>query len=117
VAENIIYPALRQQAVKQRNEAFLKLNYDSDVTAADTFLTKEYSEILHRAVKQLPNKQKQTYLLIKEEGLKREQVAAHLKVSQETVKSNLDEAMKNIRAYCLSRLGINIFLLAVCCFW
>ena len=112
VAENIIYPALRQQAVKIRNEEFFKLNNSHNTAHPDSFLTKEYTEILHHAVKQLPSKQKQTYILIKEEGLKREQVAAHLKVSPETVKSNLDEAMKNIRAYCLARIGMNMVLLA-----
>ncbi len=117
VAENVIYPAIRKQLTKEKNESLFKASQDSFVSSTDMFLNKEYAEILHNAVRQLPDKQKQTYILIKEEGLKRDQVAAQMKVSQETVKSNLEQAMKKIRAYCIAKIDMNIILLVACpCF-
>jgi len=65
----------------------------------------QYAIILREAVKQLPARQQETYLLIKEQGLKREEAAKVLNVSPETVKSNLKQAIRVIRAYCQARLG------------
>src|SRR5690606_26362469 len=65
---------------------------------------KEFQGLLARAVDRLPPKQLQTYKLIKEQFLKRNEVAAMMNVSPETVKSNIDQAMKNIRAYCMAHL-------------
>jgi DNA-directed RNA polymerase specialized sigma24 family protein len=41
---------------------------------------------------------------VKQEGYSREQAAKQLGVSVETVKTNLERAMKTIRAYCLGKL-------------
>jgi len=43
-------------------------------------------------------------LLIKEKHMKRNEAASLLNVSPETVKWNLDQAMRNIRAYCLANM-------------
>jgi RNA polymerase sigma-70 factor (ECF subfamily) len=64
---------------------------------------REYEQLLQEAVERLPAKQKRTYVLIKKEGLKREQAALILHVSAETVKSNLEQAIRNIKAYCLAK--------------
>lgn len=65
---------------------------------------KEFQNLLKRAVDRLPPKQKKTYKLIKEEYHKRNEVAAILNVSPETVKWNLEQAMKSIRAYCVAHM-------------
>lgn len=65
---------------------------------------KEFKNILDQAIVRLPEKQQATYRLIKEQNLKRDQAAAELNVSPETVKWNLDQAMRSIRAYCLAHL-------------
>jgi len=66
--------------------------------------SKDFLELLERAIQRLPTKQQQTYRLIKEQYLKRKEVAEILGVSPETVKWNIDQAMKSIRAYCLSHM-------------
>ncbi|WP_343702886.1 sigma-70 family RNA polymerase sigma factor [Chitinophaga sp.] len=60
---------------------------------------KEYAILLNRAIDRLPRRQRETFILIRQEGLRREQAAQQLQVSPETVKYNLDEAMRKIRAY------------------
>lgn len=66
---------------------------------------KDFLNLLEEAIKRLPPKQQETYRLIKEQFLKRNEAAELLQVSPETVKWNLDQAMKSIRAYCLSNMG------------
>jgi RNA polymerase sigma-70 factor (family 1) len=68
-------------------------------------LGKEYNILLQTAVDRLPNQQRQVYQLIKEEKLKREEVADLLHLQPETVKFHLAQAMKNIRSFCALHLG------------
>ncbi|MEJ2880155.1 RNA polymerase sigma factor [Pedobacter sp. GR22-6] len=108
VARNVTFNALK---LKDRE----KVNYDQmllDRTVtlyspeADVDLQmKEFQQILEQAVARLPPKQKATYQLIREQHLSRNETATALKVSPETVKWNLDQAMRSIRAYCMMRLS------------
>jgi len=116
IAENLTYNTLKS---KQRNRSrTFQVDPDlgpwtfSSVTAEDHLLDKEYAVLLSKAIKQLPDKQRQTYILIKQEGMKREEAARVLHISPETVKWNLDQAMRSIRAFCLAHLEIlPLFLL------
>lgn len=65
---------------------------------------KDFKNLLEEAIERLPQKQKETYRLIREEYMKRDEAAKALQVSPETVKSNLDQAMKSIRAYCTANM-------------
>ncbi len=82
---------------EQTKDALLRCFPAADYLVQD----KEFQAMLQNAIARLPPKQQQTYKLAKEEYLKREEIALLLKVSPETVKWNLDQAMKSIRAYCL----------------
>jgi len=106
IAEGLTINAVKK-LVRDKEKAQL---YFSDPLSVDiTFDSAEqenhYATILKEAVQQLPARQQETYLLIKEQGLKREEAAKVLNVSPETVKSNLKQAMRVIRAYCQARLG------------
>lgn len=72
----------------------------------DPILAKEYQHLLRTAIDRLPHQQRQVYRLIKEEQLKREEVAHLLHLRPDTVKYHLAEAMKNIRAFFALYLGI-----------
>ena len=114
IAGNVILDALRQKyRDKKRQErewaAAPAIGFHTDTE--DNLVLKDYTTVLEHAISRLPNKQRQTYLLIKKEGFKREEVAHRLKVSPETVKWNLDQAMRSIRTYCSTRLGIKITVL------
>ncbi|MDR2284332.1 MAG: sigma-70 family RNA polymerase sigma factor [Sphingobacterium sp.] len=91
------YKAYYQEEAK---DALLRYFPEADYLVQD----KEFQHMLQQAIKRLPPKQQETYRLIKEEYHKREEVASLLNVSPETVKWNLDQAMKSIRAYCVSNM-------------
>lgn len=74
-------------------------------------LDKEYAALLQRAVRRLPHMQQQVYHLLKEQALKRDEVAARLNIRPETVKRHISQAMRNIRAYLLSHPDLIIALI------
>lgn len=113
LAQNAIFDALRKTAKQKRNTTIIDPDDPALITTEgeNTLLEREYAALLHRAVDSLPPKQKQTYILVKQEGLKRGEVADRLRVSSETVKFNLDEAVRKVRVYCLPHVKGIIFLL------
>ncbi len=64
----------------------------------------ELERLIDEAILILPEKQKQAFILIKKEGRSREEAAQIQGVSSETIKTNLERAMRSIRAYCLGKL-------------
>jgi RNA polymerase sigma-70 factor (ECF subfamily) len=74
----------------------------------DYVINKEFTSLLQKAIERLPQQQKQVYKLMKEEDLKRGEVAELLHLQPETVKFHLAQAMKNIRTYCM--LHLNVFI-------
>ncbi|WP_286862740.1 MULTISPECIES: RNA polymerase sigma factor [Sphingobacterium] len=85
---------------EEAKNALLRVYPEADYLTQD----KDFKRLLDEAIERLPAKQKETYRLIREQYLKREEAAEILQVSPETVKSNLDQAMKSIRAYCTAHM-------------
>jgi RNA polymerase sigma-70 factor (family 1) len=83
----------------------------------DLIMEREYNLLLQNAVNRLPNQQREVYSLVKEQGLKRDEVAHQLNIQPETVKFHLAQAMKNIRAFCLLYLsafiGFSILIIRI----
>lgn len=108
VSANMIYSTLRQQ---QRDilsicDTDLEERSPAANTTEHVVQDREYESLLEKAIRRLPERQQQTYILIKKEGMKREAAAAAMNISPETVKSNLEQAMKNIRAFCMANLDL-----------
>jgi RNA polymerase sigma-70 factor (family 1) len=112
ITRNYVFTALKRIARKETIEVNAIQDaplFDHDTE--DRVLNNEYTRILQAAIDRLPEQQKQVYNLIKKEGLKREEAAAALHLSPETVKTHLAQAMRSIRTYCLARLDISIALI------
>jgi RNA polymerase sigma-70 factor (ECF subfamily) len=111
ITRNRVYKTLKQIA---KNYQTVILTEDDKISAneniEDYLLDKEYSSVLHEAVTRLPQKQKEVYSLIKEQGLKRDEAAYVLNLKPETIKSHLAEAMKNIRSYCTLYLDMMLLI-------
>ncbi|MFI5194477.1 MAG: RNA polymerase sigma factor [Chitinophagales bacterium] len=113
VAQNHTYTALR----KLKREKGQSDSMDSSIellpcaAALNILNEKEYARVLNQAIKRLPVKQQQTYRLVKEHGLHREEVALMLQVSPETVKANLNLATRSVRAFCVANLDLAVLLI------
>ncbi len=104
MARNEAYSYMRSLARRQlrgsKMESFIPIGiYTSD----SDLLEKEFNSILQEAIDRLPDRQREVYLLGKEHGLKREEIANQLQLSPETVKAHMAQAMKFIRAYYFAR--------------
>jgi RNA polymerase sigma-70 factor (ECF subfamily) len=112
ITRNYVFTALKRIARKESIEVNAMEGaplYYHDTE--DRVLNNEYTRILQAAIDRLPEQQRQVYNLIKTEGLKREEAAAALQLSPETVKSHLAQAMRSVRTYCLARLDVSIALI------
>lgn len=106
---NQVFNVLKRLARHREITAELTADAHAETSDSDTLLLdKEYQAILSEAVNQLPPQQQQVYRLMKEQGLKRDQVAEQLAISPQTVKVHLAQAMRSIRAFCIARLDIYI---------
>ncbi len=121
-ARNHIYTYLKALAkhpvVHQEVDLFALTEQD---TPEARMVFKEYAEITRRAIATLPQQQLEVFRLSREEHKTREQIAAQLKISPETVKVHLARAVRAIRAYivaqmpfallwCIIKLGFSGFL-------
>jgi RNA polymerase sigma-70 factor (family 1) len=106
-ARNRTYDVLQQLARHRVVSGNVEEVTSADSVSSDSHtIQKEYAAILQEAVEKLPAQQKKVYLLSKEEGLRREEIAAALGISPETVKIHLGNAMRSIRAYCKARMDL-----------
>jgi RNA polymerase sigma factor (sigma-70 family) len=112
MAANKLYDALKQRQ-RQRDIA-QSTDAEADLhTPAILLEIKDYDAILAHAIARLPEKQRLAYQLIKQQGLTRKEAATELGVSPETIKYNLEQSLRSIRAYCLSQVHIPITILVV----
>ncbi|MDP4130451.1 MAG: sigma-70 family RNA polymerase sigma factor [Bacteroidota bacterium] len=109
---NEVYRTLKRIA-RQRNSGRPASEETDQFSADENLLYKDFVMVLQKAIERLPYRQRQIYRLIKEKELKRDQVAARLHLDPETVKSHLAQAMRNIRAYCLTHLDLFLLFLLI----
>lgn len=105
VARNYMFTLFKRKAVsvcRQIRDIDPAVFFTHDTE--ERVLLKETETIIKKALHTLPPQQIKVYHLIKEKGYKKEEAAAFLNLSPETVKAHLAKAMKNIRAYCLAHM-------------
>ncbi len=78
---------------------------DMDKTADRKVLNGEIENLLHKALKQLPEKQREVYRLARLEGYSRNEIAEHLQISALTVKTHMARALLSVRNF-LEREGV-----------
>lgn len=72
------------------------LNVESTDCTEDTVVYNDYKAIMNHAVSQLPPQQKRIYVL-RDEGLKYDEIALSLNLSKNTVKAHLKKAVSSLR--------------------
>ena len=113
IARNHTLNALRRLARERK----LSLHTDAelDLPGASTeaiIVQRDYDRLLQQAIAQLPPQQKLVYTLGRQEGFSREEIAAQLQLSPETVKVHMSQALKNLREYFKNNHEELLFLIA-----
>lgn len=65
----------------------------------EAFIEKESRQILNQAIDRLPPQQRMVYSLCYQQGLKYEEVAQRLNISRLTVKTHMQQALRNIKLH------------------
>lgn len=92
----------RESAHLQRWQKELNITADTAMSAGRP--VSDFEELVTQAMARLSPKQQRVFTYIKKEGYSRQETAAIMNISPETVKTHLEQAMRTIRAYCLSRM-------------
>lgn len=78
---------------------------------------RNYEIMLQKAIQQLSPQQQTIYLAIENQGLTRDEIAARLNLSPETIKTHLAQARRNIRAFCLAWMGLPTVVIGIPAFY
>lgn len=70
---------------------------------------RESTSLLHSAVRQLPEQQQLVYRLNRENGLRTDEIAKQLAISQSTVKNHLVRALRSVRQFMLEAARVFLF--------
>lgn len=115
IAKNEVFTALQKERVLHKHFSDWQVSgsaFGDPGSSPQTMMEeKENSHLLLRAIERLPRKQQQTYKMIREQGMSRQQVADTLQVSPETVKENLHLATRSVRAFYIQNGGLLIIFL------
>lgn len=107
-----IYNHYRRMARERRSLQLGLKTSEFDNTTDETVLAHESQQLISQAIKQLPPRQRLVFSLSKQEGMGREEIAGKLHISPHTVKNQLADALKFIKAF-LVNSNITILIL----FW
>lgn len=100
IARNHIYNQLRKKATEPRFVAELEQHFlESSELPEYPLLLKETTQLVNKAVEQLPGQQKAVFRLSRNEGLAYNKIAEKLNISSLTVKSHMNRALHHIRQY------------------
>lgn len=118
IIRNHLFTLVKRSIAREARETtYASTNIAFQQQADQKILLKEAEELLEKALYTLPPQQKKVYRLIKEDGMKKEEVASQLNLSPETVKAHLSKAVKSIRAYCLAHMDHPLMLLLSFYYW
>lgn len=98
VARNSTLRLLRRQQLEMKASRELALNWkETHDETEQTIITHDAQKLLQRAIDFLPPQQRTVFRLCREEGLKYKEVAERMSISQLTVKTHMQQALRSLR--------------------
>lgn len=100
LTEHKVIDFLRKTAADKRLRDALWINIQHMVNETEDIVSsREYSQIIEKAICHLPPQRKRIYRLSKEQGLNYCQIANELNISRHTVKNQLFNAVRSVRNF------------------
>ncbi|HEX5024189.1 MAG TPA: RNA polymerase sigma-70 factor [Agriterribacter sp.] len=100
LTENKVIDFLRKTAADKRlrDALWINMQYLSNETE-EIVSSREYHQIIEKAIHQLPPQRKRIYRLRKEEGFNYREIATELHISKHTVKNQLFTAIRSVKNF------------------
>jgi RNA polymerase sigma-70 factor (family 1) len=112
IARNESMRYFKKAAVETRLFKELQLRMTTDSNNITEYINyKETEAILNKAIASLSPKRQKVYLLSRRQGFRMEEIAAEMKLSYNTVRNHLVEALRQIRKYYLQHFPSIILLI------
>jgi RNA polymerase sigma-70 factor (family 1) len=101
--ESYLFQAVKHDAIKYLQRNRLKTDHavspelHDDENPLQIMIFYELDEILNKAVNDFPEKRRQIFILVKNDGLKYKEVAEKLNISVKTVENQMSHALASLR--------------------
>jgi RNA polymerase sigma-70 factor (ECF subfamily) len=95
---NIINFYKQDSARKKRLEKLLQLDNDDQYTSEDNLIAKELSVVIEGEIRELPRKMQEVFILSRQQNLSVSEISETLNITPRTVKNQLSNALKILRA-------------------
>jgi RNA polymerase sigma-70 factor, ECF subfamily len=100
IARHMIYQVIQQKINYDSFVAYyLENNQEYSFITEEEFLYKELENKVKRLIKELPERRRQIFLLSREEGLTYKQIALKLEISENTVDTQIRNALSFLRTH------------------
>ncbi|HSC37768.1 MAG TPA: RNA polymerase sigma-70 factor [Chitinophagaceae bacterium] len=117
IASNLALSSLRRQATRRKNMQAISASADIHTDEPAMQLdAKEIQHIVQEAIAQLPASRRQVFILSRQQGLNRREIAKQLNISESTVKNQLGAALKFIQDYLQKNMGLYLPLTLIALF-
>lgn len=111
IAQNLVYDLYRKVAREERLQELIKeASSEMYMHVEEGVFLKETSEILNKAINNLPSQQKLVFTLCKLEGKSYEDASATLGISTSTINSHIVKATKSIKGYMFREQNAAFFM-------
>ncbi len=113
ISRNQIFNEFKKSTYQAAFEQFTLQNASDNQQTEWEVLANDYQEVLQKALEQLPPQRKQIFQLSRLEGLSHEEIAQQLNLSKNTIKVQINKALKSIRESLEmnSEVSVPVFLL------
>jgi len=107
IVRNSVFDYFNRLSRQARLSDVIRMQAGGEITdSADILLRqKQYDQLIERAIRQLPDRQKQVYLLADLEALGYDAIAERMQISRFTAKKHMELARKSVRDYIRLHLG------------
>lgn len=109
IASNLALSRLRHQAVERRHQPRIMESREvSEVVVEEALQAREVGRWIQEAVEQLPPSRREVFILSRNLGYSRRQIAEKLGISESTVKNQLNSALHFVHDYLLKNKGLSL---------
>lgn len=115
IAYNTTISLLRKRVSETKSREYLKSLQQIDTAdqVIEEIHFKELDQKVQSLLKQLTPRQKEIYLLSREEGLTHKEIAKKLNISENTVKNHLVTTLKYLKSHIDNNLVVNVLFLCL----
>lgn len=115
IAYNATISLLRKRVSENKSREYLKSQQQIDTAeqVIDEIQFQELNQKVQSLLEQLTQRQKEIYLLSREDGLTHKEIAQKLNISESTVNNHLVTTLKYLKSHIDSSLAINVLFLCL----